>query len=233
MISSTKYFYSLDHLRSLREVTDNSGVIQAQYNFDPFGQVTRIKESVATDFGYAGYCVHARSGLNLTFSRAYNPSLGRWISRDPIGELGGHNLYAYVDNIPTIFTDPFGFSAATPTPPPVNPFKKWDPEKVCPLDPCWQCCYQWYLYDKKLAKRNYGASGDSGAYWAAIQRAKEDLIDCYVRCDRGVKCVPPKGDGPPPKPPLDDKGKSGPTGSGPPPPNQTPPPQNDHGKKQK
>jgi len=40
--------------------------------------------------------------------RYYNPRLGRWISRDPIGEKGGHNLYCFVVNDPVIHFDPFG-----------------------------------------------------------------------------------------------------------------------------
>ena len=40
----------------------------------------------------------APSGLNLCAYRAYNPSLGRWISRDPDEEDDGTNLYVYVDN---------------------------------------------------------------------------------------------------------------------------------------
>src|ERR1700738_1676589 len=51
---------------------------------------------------------HARSGLYLAPYRAYNPSIGRWLSRDPLGEKGGLNLYAYVGNDPVNRVDPFG-----------------------------------------------------------------------------------------------------------------------------
>jgi len=106
--SSTNYFYNTDHLGSVREMTDSSGVIQAQYNYDPYGQVTKLQGSQDADFQYAGYYLHARSGLNLTLYRAYNSGLGRWISRDPIEEVGGINLYAYVGNNPTNIIDPTG-----------------------------------------------------------------------------------------------------------------------------
>jgi RHS repeat-associated protein len=40
--------------------------------------------------------------------RGYNASLGRWLNRDPIGEVGGLNLYAYVNNNPLDSSDPTG-----------------------------------------------------------------------------------------------------------------------------
>ncbi len=40
--------------------------------------------------------------------RFYNPSVGKWMSRDPLGEAGGINLYGFVGNNPANFNDPFG-----------------------------------------------------------------------------------------------------------------------------
>jgi RHS repeat-associated protein len=71
--------------KSIREMTDSSGVIQSQFGYDPYGRQTQISGSGAVpDFGYAGMYVHQRSGLNLTPHRAYSPSMGRWLSRDPV-----------------------------------------------------------------------------------------------------------------------------------------------------
>lgn len=108
--TTNKYCYTLDHLGSVRELTDSSGVIQAQYSYDPYGQVTKLQGSLASDFQYAGYFFHAPSGLNLTLNRAYSSALGRFINRDPIEEDGGVNLYDYVNNDPIGASDPSGMA---------------------------------------------------------------------------------------------------------------------------
>lgn len=43
-------------------------------------------------------------------SAYYNPRTGRWMSRDPIGEKGGRNLYGFVGNSPLSKVDPFGLA---------------------------------------------------------------------------------------------------------------------------
>ena len=53
----------------------------------------------------------AEAGLSGTRFRNYDPELGRWLSRDPLGKAEiqeGPNLYAYVRNNPVSSTDPLG-----------------------------------------------------------------------------------------------------------------------------
>lgn len=38
------------------------------------------------------------SGCNYYGHRFYNPDTGRWLNRDPIGEAGGENVYALLNN---------------------------------------------------------------------------------------------------------------------------------------
>jgi uncharacterized protein RhaS with RHS repeats len=45
----------------------------------------------------------------------YDASIGRWISRDPIAERGGVNLFSFVENKPTIGVDPLGLYTYTKT----------------------------------------------------------------------------------------------------------------------
>jgi RHS repeat-associated protein len=54
------------------------------------------------------------TGLYLTHYRLYDPNTGRWLNRDPIGEAGGLNLYAYVGGNPVNFVDPTGEFAFFP-----------------------------------------------------------------------------------------------------------------------
>jgi hypothetical protein len=65
-------------------------------------------DSAPADLGL--FCVVSLSFLTIDVSkfRAYDPSTGRWLSRDPIGEKGGLNLYGYVGNNPIRLVDPFG-----------------------------------------------------------------------------------------------------------------------------
>ncbi len=52
--------------------------------------------------------------LSISDARAvYDPYVGRWLSRDPIEEQGGLNLYDYCLNDPIDFNDPLGLSACT------------------------------------------------------------------------------------------------------------------------
>jgi RHS repeat-associated protein len=107
-INGTNYYYQKDHLGTIWSLTDSSGIIRTTNNYDPYGQEIELGGSVTADFGFAGMYVHQPSGLNLTLYRAYDPSSGRWLNRDPIGENGGLNLYDYVENDPLNNTDPFG-----------------------------------------------------------------------------------------------------------------------------
>jgi len=114
---------------SIREMTDSSGNIVYQQTYDPYGNPAHLQGSgSAPDFGYQGYYVHQRSGLNLTATRAYSPKLGRFLNRDPIEEDAGPNLFEYAYNNPISFSDPSGLLPILT--PPVVPKQK---EQKCPV----------------------------------------------------------------------------------------------------
>ena len=104
------YYYTKDHLGSIREVVASDGTtVESIYDYSPWGEVTKTGGTgVESDFLYTSHFYHSTSDLHLTLYRAYDPELGMWLSRDPIAENGGLNLYAYVLNDPINYWDPYG-----------------------------------------------------------------------------------------------------------------------------
>lgn len=104
------YYYSRDHLGSIRDVTTGGGTMAARYDYDPYGRIVKLSGTTDSDFLYTGHYNHQASGLHFAPYRAYDTNLGRWLSRDPVGENGGINLYGYVSNNPLSLVDPYGLA---------------------------------------------------------------------------------------------------------------------------
>ena len=116
--TSQSYYYTQDHLGSIREVVDATGTSVARYDYDVWGRRTQVEGTFTCERGFTGHWHHAWSNLIIAPLRAYDSDTGRWLSEDPIEEAGGLNLYGYVGNGPVMNTDPSGlwfFSMSTPT----------------------------------------------------------------------------------------------------------------------
>jgi RHS repeat-associated protein len=102
-----------DHLGSVRDVVDNSGVVQNHIVYDAFGGVTsQSNSSVVFRYGYTARELDAESGLQYNRTRYLDSFNGRFISEDPINFAGGDaNLYRYVGNSPVTRIDPSGLSS--------------------------------------------------------------------------------------------------------------------------
>ena len=91
-------------------VSESSGTITARYEYGPFGEVIRATGAMAANnpFQFSTKFVDLESGFSYYGMRYYNPATGMFISRDPIGEEGGLNLYGFVGNSPISKVDPNG-----------------------------------------------------------------------------------------------------------------------------
>ena len=142
-ISGTSYYYTKDHLGSVREMVDGSGAVHDKYDYDAWGRQTKINGDLDASFGYTGFYQNKTSGLSLTWFRAYDAEKGRWLSPDPLGEGEGPNLYAMTWNDPVNYIDPWGLcvdgdnSKPNPTPSSnLNPnFDPNRPDQPNPLAP--------------------------------------------------------------------------------------------------
>ncbi len=93
-------------------VSATTGTDTAWYEYGPFAEPIRLTGPAAglNPFRFSTKRTDSTTDLVLYEYRAYNPMLGRWLSRDPIGERGGLNLYGFVGNHPISWVDPFGVS---------------------------------------------------------------------------------------------------------------------------
>ena len=190
--NGTNYYYLRDHLGSIREMVNASGAIVSEATYDPYGVAT-VSGSVTPTFQYAGYYTHQGTGLNLTWYRAYDPVIGRWLNRDPIGYEGGINLYGYSEDNPVNNVDQLGlldchwygnyggpgwtnggwedkkFPNRNPPPkkigPPYGP-KPWDQTDACYMD-----------HD-----RCYAMCKNSNC-----PKTSEELRKCKCNCDRALQ----------------------------------------------
>ena len=74
--------------------------------YDPWGNL--IQGSATSGYAFTGREWDSESGLYYYRARYYDPSVGRFISRDPAGLAAGPNLQAYVSNNSVNFIDPQG-----------------------------------------------------------------------------------------------------------------------------
>jgi RHS repeat-associated protein len=103
------YYYHYDGLGSTVAITDSTAQIVNAYAYSPYG-LLGAQETITNPFTYVGqYGVMAEShGLYFMRARYYDPEVGRFINKDPIGYAGGMNLYGYVGGNPINWVDFLG-----------------------------------------------------------------------------------------------------------------------------
>jgi len=106
------YYLSYNHLGSLRAVSDSSGAIVREIDYDAYGQIVNdTNTSLQISFGFAGGLYDPDTKLTRFGYRDYQAETGKWTAKDPIGFNGGDtNLYGYVLGDPVNFVDPEGLS---------------------------------------------------------------------------------------------------------------------------
>lgn len=97
------------------EMTDSDGKIVWETGYQVWGNTIQEKDhgGVEQNLRYQGQYLDRETGLHYNLHRYYDPDVGRFMVTDPIGLLGGLNLYSYVPN-PLSWIDPLGLSPVSP-----------------------------------------------------------------------------------------------------------------------
>ncbi|MDD4950809.1 RHS repeat-associated core domain-containing protein, partial [Sulfuricurvum sp.] len=111
-----RYYYHRDHQNSIVALSDDNAQIVEYYEYDIYGKITKSEKIAKTlnPYRYTGREIDT-DDLYYYRARYYDPTIGRFITPDPIGFLSGDtNFYRYVGNDPINFIDHSGFSGISP-----------------------------------------------------------------------------------------------------------------------
>lgn len=105
-----------DAFGNVTAYVDSTGSVVAEYSYAPFGGSVSASGAMAGEFRYRYSTKYhdEDSGLVMYECRCYSPELASWMTRDPIGESGGVNLYAFCGNDPVGRFDPLGMFVVIP-----------------------------------------------------------------------------------------------------------------------
>ena len=92
-------FYAYDGLGSVVALSNHQGLQNTRYHYDAFGKVID-GDLTENQYTFTGRQLDPESGLYHFHFRQYDAEAGVWTTPDPIGVLGGVNLYGYVHNNP-------------------------------------------------------------------------------------------------------------------------------------
>lgn len=102
-------YYFTDWHGSVSKITDINQSVVANYDYDAFGNVTSDTASYYNPMKYCSEYYDAETGLIYLRARYYDPSIGRFITVDPVKD--GLNWYVYCWNNPIAFVDPSGLES--------------------------------------------------------------------------------------------------------------------------
>lgn len=108
-----------DHLGTPRVATNEANVVVWRNlpTGEPFGMALPEEDpdgdgrATVINLRFLGQYFDRETGLHYNYFRDYDPATGRYVQSDPIGLRGGINPYVYVENAPTMFTDPEGLQS--------------------------------------------------------------------------------------------------------------------------
>ncbi|WP_322041593.1 RHS repeat-associated core domain-containing protein, partial [Burkholderia diffusa] len=115
------FYYHCDQIGTPQVLTDDDGDVVWEASYKAWGEAREVIARASRAVGIAprnslrfqGQQFDDETGLHYNRYRYYDPSSGRFVSRDPIGLAGGVNVYQYAPN-PISWIDPLGLAKRGP-----------------------------------------------------------------------------------------------------------------------
>ena len=108
-VENKVYYFHTDQIGTPLEMTDAEGQIVWQAKYRAWGAVEKlVVNEVEQNLRFQGQYFDVETGLHYNTFRYYDPEIGRFTTQEPIGLLGGFNLYRYSPN-PIRWIDPLGW----------------------------------------------------------------------------------------------------------------------------
>ncbi len=153
LANGTQYYYIYNGHGDVVQITDNAGNIVNSYEYDEWGNITSQTETIENEFKYAGQIYDSETGLYYLRARYYDPTTGRFISKDSnegsIVNPLSLNLYTYCVNNPTKYVDPSGCS----------PYLSYNK-----------------LFQNWLADQLRAADAEWQIRWEEVEKASQDIV---------------------------------------------------------
>ncbi len=124
--TGTPFYYRTDNHGNVVSISDYLGKELKNYTYNAYGKTEGVKlnsngektviyqwksenEKVHNPFGYCGEYTDPETGFIYLRNRYYDPTVGRFITEDPV--RSGTNWYVYANNNPVNYIDPLGLDA--------------------------------------------------------------------------------------------------------------------------
>lgn len=107
--AATVSYYQQDAIGSVSSLTSSTATLASSYTYDSFGRLTASSGSISNPFQYTSREFDPETGIYFYRARYYDPSVGRFLSEDEVGNNEGTDLYVYVGSSPIGSRDPTGY----------------------------------------------------------------------------------------------------------------------------
>jgi RHS repeat-associated protein len=183
----TAHVYHNDHLWTPQRLTALDGAVTWSGRSEAFGLTVAVVDAIDNPLRFPGQYWDGDSGLDYNRFRDYRPSAARYAQADPVGLIGGINIFAYANQNPLMAFDELGLWAHFVICEALNVAREYDSDR---RDKARKRCRD--LYDAMMRNTKETCDGKIAECNIIVQRIRDGwggnsgsfcVRDCYRRAD--------------------------------------------------